>query len=201
MYHSPVLQDFVNETIAREAQTPSPRTELLSPTSPSRGLPGDVDRLRHSQRGPSERYRRQREQAYANVSSRQLLSLLIEKEYESSKLRKALHKAFNRFEAEAVRVVEAERVTEETLHQFRIVNEAKIAAERALGKTNEELRLWKFQFDHAQREIARAQDVVQLVERQRDDAERAAEKARSIARTLNEQRLVGDAMEEGKRLG
>ncbi|KAJ7181014.1 hypothetical protein C8R46DRAFT_1071209 [Mycena filopes] len=198
---SPVLQHFVNETIAREAQTPSPRTELLSPTSPSRGLQGDIDRVRRSQRGPSERYRRQREQAYANVSSRQLLSLLIEKEYESSKLRKALHKAFDRFEAEAVRVLEAERVTEETLNQFRIVNEAKNHAERALGKTNEELRLWKFQFEHAQREIARAQDVVQLVERQRDDAERAAEKARTIARTLNEQRLISDALAEGKRLG
>ncbi|KAJ7137730.1 hypothetical protein C8R44DRAFT_847832 [Mycena epipterygia] len=200
---SPVLQDFVNETLARQTETPSPRTELLSPprTSP-RALQGEeIDRLRRGRRGPSERYRRQREEAYANVSSRQLLSLFIEKEYESSKLRKALHRAFERFEAEAIRVSEAERVTQETLNQFRAINEAKVAAERALSKTNEELRLWKFQFDHAQKEIERAQDVVRLVERQRDDAERAAAKARTAARQLNEQRLVNDALEEGRRLG
>ncbi|KAJ7108844.1 hypothetical protein C8R43DRAFT_184664 [Mycena crocata] len=202
---SPVLHNFVNETIARQTQTPSPRTELLSPTSP-RALPGEIDRVARSQsgrsqRGPSERYRRQREQAYANVSSRQLLSLLIEKEYESSRLRKALHRALDRADAEAIRASEAERVAQETLNQFRAINEGKVAAERALLKSNEELRLWKFQFDHAQREITRAQGVVGLVERQRDDAEHAAAKARTAARQLNEQRLVSDAMEEGRRLG
>ncbi|KAJ7464570.1 hypothetical protein FB451DRAFT_441336 [Mycena latifolia] len=195
---SPVLPDFANET--RQTQTPSPRTELLSPTSP-RPLHSEIDRVRRGQRGPSERYRRQREQAYANVSSRQLLSLLIEKEYESSKLRKALHQAFDRFQVEANRVAEAERVTHETLNHFRAINESKLEAERALYKTTEELRLWKFQFDHAQREIARAQDVVQLVERQRDDAERAAAEARTAARQLSEQRLVSDALEEGRKLG
>ncbi|KAJ6620638.1 hypothetical protein B0H10DRAFT_1067425 [Mycena sp. CBHHK59/15] len=81
------------------------------------------------------------------------------------------------------------------------MNERKVAAERELARTNEELRLWKFQFDHAQREITRAQGVVQLVERQRDDAERAAAAARTSARKLNEQRLVSDAMEEGRQLG
>ncbi|KAJ7918658.1 hypothetical protein B0H13DRAFT_1568622, partial [Mycena leptocephala] len=134
-------------------------------------------------------------------SLKDLLSLLIEKEYESSKLRKALHRAFDRFEAEAMRVAEAEHVTRETLNQFRAATESRIAAERALGKTNEELRLWKFQFDHAQGEVARAQEVVRLVERQREDAERAATKARTAARQLSEQRLVSDALEEGRKLG
>ncbi|KAJ7763586.1 hypothetical protein DFH07DRAFT_395963, partial [Mycena maculata] len=196
---SPV--DFINETIPRQAQTPSPRTELLSPTSQPHGLQTETDRVRRSQRGPSERFRRQREQTYANASSRQLVSLLIEKEYEAGKLRKALNRAFDRFEAEAMRASEAERVTQETLNQFRAINEGKVAAERALGRSSEELRMWKFQFDHAQREIARAQEVVQLVERQRDDAERAAAKARTTARQLNEQRLVSDALEEGRKLG
>ncbi|KAF8216939.1 hypothetical protein K438DRAFT_1925913 [Mycena galopus ATCC 62051] len=198
---SPVLRDFVNEEIARQTQSPSPRSELLSPTSPpQRTLQSEISRPRRS-RGPSERYRRQREQAYANVSSRQLLSLLIEKEYEANKLRMALHKTFDRFEGEARRVVEAERVTQQTLNEFRTVNEGKIAAERGLAKANEELRLWKFQFDHMQNELARAQDVVRLVERQRDDAEGAASKARATARQLNELRLVTDASEEGWRLG
>ncbi|KAJ6581966.1 hypothetical protein B0H19DRAFT_862830, partial [Mycena capillaripes] len=154
-----------------------------------------------SQRGPSERYRRQREQAYANLSSRHLLAVLIEKEYESSKLRKALHRAFDRVDAETIRAAEAGRVTQETLNQLRFVNESKISAERALARTNEELRLWKHQFDHAQQEIARAQDVVRLVEGQRDDAEHAAAQARTTVRQLNELRLISDALEEGKRLG
>ncbi|KAJ7698999.1 hypothetical protein B0H17DRAFT_1006457 [Mycena rosella] len=192
---SPIPRDFVDET------PPSPRTELLSPTSGPRPLQSEIDRVQQRQRGPSERYRRQREEAYANISSRQLLSLLIEKEYESNKLRKALHRAFERFEAEAARASEAERVTQETLNQFRAANETKVAAERALYKTSEELRMWKFQFEHAQREIQRAQGVVQLVERQRDDAELAAMDARKTARQLNEQRLVSDALEEGRRLG
>ncbi|KAJ7210509.1 hypothetical protein GGX14DRAFT_450901 [Mycena pura] len=192
---SPILHDFVNETIARE-QTPSPRTELLSPP-----LQGDLRSVRDLQRGPSERFLRQREQAYTNISPNQLLSLLIERDYEARKLRKALHRAFDRSEAEASRAAEAERVTQETLNRYRDASLAKIAAERALAKTNEELRLWKFQFEHAQREIHRAQDVVALIESQRDDAERAAAETRTIARQLNEQRLASDALEEGRRLG
>ncbi|KAJ7812010.1 hypothetical protein B0H14DRAFT_2858336 [Mycena olivaceomarginata] len=151
---------------------PSPRTELLSPSSPTREEPDRRSRRsQRSQRGPSERFRRQREEAYASVSARQLLSLLVEKEYEASKLRKGLHRAFDRVEGEAQRVAEAERVTQETLNHFRAVNEGRIAAERALAKTHEELGLWKFQFEHVQRELARAQDVVKLLERQLEDAE------------------------------
>ncbi|KAJ7665871.1 hypothetical protein DFH06DRAFT_1385547 [Mycena polygramma] len=180
---------------------PSPRTELLSPTSQPQALPGELDRVRHSQRGPSEGYRRQREQAYANFSSRQILHLLIEKEHESGKLRKALHKIFDRLDAEDRRATEAERVTQEALNQLRVVNGAKLAAERALSKAHEELGLWKYQFERAQNEITRAQDVVRLVEGQRDDAENAASEARKTARQLYEQRLVSDALEEGKRLG
>ncbi|KAJ7250499.1 hypothetical protein B0H12DRAFT_1324242 [Mycena haematopus] len=198
---SPVLQNFVNETIARQTQTPSPRTELLSPTSPRAALPGEIGRPRRSRRGPSDRYRRQREAAYANLSSRQLLSLLIEKEYEASRLRKALQRTFDSFEVETRRVSDSERVTQEALAQLRTVNESRNAAERALSKATEELGLWKFQFDHAQAELARAQDVVRLVERQRDDAEDAASKARATARQLNELRLVTEASEEGWRLG
>ncbi|KAJ7312384.1 hypothetical protein DFH08DRAFT_756384, partial [Mycena albidolilacea] len=199
---SPVLQEYVNETIARQTQTPSPRTELLSPSSPTREEPDRRSRRsQRSQRGPSERFRRQREEAYAGVSARQLLSLLVEKEYEASKLRKGLHRAFDRVEGEAQRVAEAERVTQETLNHFRAVNEGRIAAERALAKTNEELGLWKFQFEHVQRELARAQDVVKLLERQLEDAEKAAAKARAAARQLNELRVVNDALEEGRRLG
>ncbi|KAJ6478839.1 hypothetical protein C8R47DRAFT_632021 [Mycena vitilis] len=198
---SPILHDFVNETIARQTQSPSPRTELLSPTSQRQALPGELDRVRHSQRGPSESYRRQREQAYANFSSRQILHLLIEKEHESGKLRKALHKIFDRLDAEDRRATEAERVTQEALNQLRVVSGAKLAAERALSKAHEELGLWKYQFERAQNEITRAQDVVRLVEGQRDDAENAASEARKTARQLYEQRLVSDALEEGKRLG
>ncbi|KAJ7076200.1 hypothetical protein B0H15DRAFT_864513 [Mycena belliarum] len=193
---SPTHPDFIHET----RQSPSLRTELLSPTSPTQ-LQREIDRVQHGQRGPSERFRRQREQAYANISSRQLLTLLIEKEYESTKMRKALHRAFDRFEAEASRTAEAERLTHETLNQFRAMTESKVKAERALAKTNEELRLWKFQFDHAQRQIQRAQEVVKLLERQRDDAEQAATQARTTARQLNAQRLVSEALEEGRKLG
>ncbi|KAJ6456095.1 hypothetical protein C8R45DRAFT_845204, partial [Mycena sanguinolenta] len=199
-FTSPVLQNFVNETLARQTQTPSPRTELLSPTSPRAELSAEIG-PRRSPRGPSDRYRRQREEAYANASSRQLVTFLIEKEYEAHRLRKALHRTFDRFESEARRVAEAERVTQEALSQLRSVNEQKNIAERSLTKATEELGLWKFQFDHAQAELARAQEVVRLVERQRDDAEGAASKARATARQLNELRLVTEASEEGWRLG
>ncbi|KAJ7625580.1 hypothetical protein FB45DRAFT_921808 [Roridomyces roridus] len=189
----------------RQTETPSPRTELLSPTSPlatsPRALHGQINSIRHTRRGPSERFRRQREQTYANVSPGQLLSLLIEKDYEASKLRKALNRAHDRVEAETSRALEAEHATQQTLNQFRVVNEAKVTAERFLAKTSEELRLWKFQFEHAQKELKRAQDMVHLVERQRDDAEKEAVKARTTARQLHEQRLITDAMEEGRRLG
>ncbi|KAF7309127.1 hypothetical protein MKEN_01114800 [Mycena kentingensis (nom. inval.)] len=197
---SPILRQFVNDEIAREEMTPSPRSELLSPTEANRSQ-RDVDRVRHSQRGPSERFRRQKERAYADVPAQQLLAALIEREYECKRLRKGLVRAFERVEKEAGRTEEAERVTQQTLDKFREVSRAKVDAERALAKAAEELRLWKFQFEHAQKEIARAQEVVQLVESQRDDAEKAAAQTRTLARQLKEQKLVDDAVEAGRKLG
>nr|GAT43872.1 predicted protein [Mycena chlorophos] len=195
---SPILQEFVNDTIARERRNPpsppSPRTELLSPINSSNGS-------HRTTRGPSERFRRQREQAYASVPAAQILSLLIEREYECKRLRKGLLKALDRVDAVITSQSANARVTQETLDKFREVNRARVEAERALAKTSEELRLWKFQFEHAQKEIARAQDVVALVETQRDDAEKAAARTRTLARQLKEQKLVGDAMEEGRKLG
>ncbi|KAF7307479.1 hypothetical protein MIND_00542400 [Mycena indigotica] len=197
---SPILRQFVNDTIAREELTPSPRTELLSPTEANRSQ-HEVDRVRHSQRGPSDRFRRQREQAYGGLPPEEMLAMLIEREYEGKRLRKTLSRAFERLEDEVKRAAAAEIVTQQTLDKFREANRAKSDAERLLAKRNEELRMWKFQFEHAQKEISRAQEVVQLVETQRDEAERAAAKTRTLARRLKEEKLVTDAMEEGRKLG
>ncbi|KAK7012808.1 hypothetical protein R3P38DRAFT_3279290 [Favolaschia claudopus] len=199
---SPVLRNFVNNTIAQQTQTTSrsPRTELLSPVSPS-ARAGEIGHTRSGQRGPSDGFRRQREEAYAHVSHKQVLHFLVNKEYEASKLRKNLNKVVDRLETEARRAADAERVAEEALTQLRRINDGKIDAERLLAKVSEELRLWKFQFNHAQSELSRALEVVKLVEFQRDDAEQAASSARSTARQLHELRMVSDAMEEGKKLG
>ncbi|KAJ7066327.1 hypothetical protein C8F01DRAFT_1122951 [Mycena amicta] len=198
---SPILRDFVDDTIAREL-SPSPRTELLSPTEANRSQL-EVDRVRHSQRqrAPSDRFRQQREQMYANVPAGELMAMLIEREYECKRLRKGLTRAFERVEVEVGRTTQAERVTQQTLDKLREVNRVRVDAERTLAKTGEELRLWKFQFEHAQKEIARAQEVVVLVETQRDDAERAAAKTRTLARQLKEHKLVDDALEAGRKLG
>ncbi|KAK7024970.1 hypothetical protein R3P38DRAFT_2952014 [Favolaschia claudopus] len=199
---SPILENFVNNTIAQQTQTTSrsPRTELLSPVSPS-ARAGEIGHTRSGQRGPSDGFRRQREEAYAHVSHKQVLHFLVNKEYEASKLRKNLNKVVDRLETEARRAADAERVAEEALTQLRRINDGKIDAERLLAKVSEELRLWKFQFNHAQSELSRALEVVKLVEFQRDDAEQAASSARSTARQLHELRMVSDAMEEGKKLG
>ena len=65
----------------------------------------------------------------------------------------------------------------------------------------QELRLYKIQLENAQKEIFRAQEVLSRVEQDRHDAEEDAARARTAARKLKEEKLIQDALEDGRRLG
>ncbi|KAF5375567.1 hypothetical protein D9615_009179 [Tricholomella constricta] len=198
-----VLRDFVNETIAHEQHSPSPRSELLSQTSHS-GRDDIVDP------GPSKRSRQRsykrtkkphHELVNSDASPDELLRLLMEQKKESHTLKRALRLAAVRVDAEAQRVLAMERVQSQTTEHFRRLNEGRVAAQQDAMKANSELRLYQFQFEHAQKEIARAQEMLRMVEDQRDEAEEAAARAKEKARKYLLDRTVAAAREEARREG
>ncbi|KAF5349317.1 hypothetical protein D9758_011790 [Tetrapyrgos nigripes] len=203
----PVLRDFVNETIAQElehrTQSPhSPRSELLSTVpSSSAGFLAHGIRDSSGRRGPSRRYRQEREQVYKDTSRSDLLRLLIEHEYENSKMRKTLYMVFTRLEEEQQRAANAESSVENTVQQFKLLNDKRLAAEREAQALEEQLTLYKVQYNLAQTEIASAQEKIRELALQRDDAEEVAEKARGDARKVREAMGVWKAREEGRKQG
>ena len=174
----------------------SPRTALLSPPPFE-----DDDPPERIHRGPGVRFRRERERAHSTASTRDLLEMLVNEEYESKQTRKILYTAFDRLEHETKRADSAEARIEETIQRARAINEARVAAQHQAGRAQEELKMYKLQLDNAQKEILRAQDVLKAIEAQRDEAEAAAASARSKARRLHEERMIELAREEGRRLG
>lgn len=160
-----------------------------------------IELPRQYTRGPSQKFRRQRERAHSALSPRDLLRLLINEEYENRQSRKVLYTVFDRLEQESRRALDVERRIEETVARAKSINEARIAAQQDAACAQEELRLYKLQLENAQSEISRAQGIVRAIEAQRDDAEAVAAAARSKARRLNEERLIELAREEGRRLG
>ncbi|KAK7436647.1 hypothetical protein VKT23_019055 [Stygiomarasmius scandens] len=188
------LREFVDETLAQQEQTRSPRSELLSSNTTNHN-----DRV--TRRGPSTRYRRDREIAYRNTSPDDLLRLLIEHEYESAKMRKTLYMVFTQLEVEQQHAAEAERSVESTVHQFKLLNDKRLAAEREVQALEEQLTLWKVQYNLAQTELTKARQMMAELESQRNDAENVAERAKGDARKVREAMGIWKAREEGRRQG
>ncbi|KAI5891955.1 uncharacterized protein SCHCODRAFT_02624847, partial [Schizophyllum commune H4-8] len=86
----------------------SPRSELLS--TPPGGRHTQKHKHNRSKTKPSARYRKDRERHHAHEPHHELLRLLIDREYEAEKLRRALDEASRRIDNEAQRAAEAERV-------------------------------------------------------------------------------------------
>ncbi|KAJ3713883.1 hypothetical protein C8R42DRAFT_592353, partial [Lentinula raphanica] len=154
-----------------------------------------------SRRGPSHRYRRERESTYKGLGHRELLSLLIEHEYESSKMRKTLYMVFSQLEAETQRAAEAESQVKVYRDRFQQLNADKVAAERESRTLEEELTLYKIQYDLAQKEISKARETVLNLQTELGSAEEVAKKARGDARRVKEALDVWKAREEGRRQG
>ncbi|KAJ3977380.1 hypothetical protein EV361DRAFT_34343 [Lentinula raphanica] len=152
-------------------------------------------------RGPSHRYRRERESTYKGLGHRELLSLLIEHEYESSKMRKTLYMVFSQLEAETQRAAEAESQVKVYRDRFQQLNADKVAAERESRTLEEELTLYKIQYDLAQKEISKARETVLNLQTELGSAEEVAKKARGDARRVKEALDVWKAREEGRRQG
>ncbi|KAG1764363.1 hypothetical protein EV702DRAFT_109412 [Suillus placidus] len=193
------LQDRTPLSDATESDLASlsPRTARLSPPDEN----AEPTRPRHVNGAPNDKFRHERERIHATASARELLRLLVNKEYEAKQTRQVLYTALDRLGAESRRAEEAEVQLAENLERTRSINEARVTAQQEAARVQEELRLHKLQLDKAQTEIFRAQDILGVVEAQRDDAEAAAASARSKVRRLNEERLIELAREEGRRLG
>jgi hypothetical protein len=175
-----------------------------SPPPPhASSYPDDIGRRRrsaghhHAAGVDQSQARKDRDSTHSGTSSRRLLRLLIEEEYQSGQLRKLLSTACDRIEAETRRATEAERLVQESSR----LNEAKLSAEQDAIRANQQLSLCTQQLDNANREIQSMRERLSVIEGQRNEAEQAAAKARATARKLNEQRLVQIAREEGRRVG
>jgi hypothetical protein len=176
----------------RQQQRPSVLTPIRSP-SQSQNL-DPIDRRLHIRRGPSARYRRERERVHSNTSSKDLINLLVSEEHEAKTTRKLLYTALDRLDS-------SNRHADSTEERCRILTESLMKEKLDASRAREELALYKLQLDAAQKEIFRAQEILSAVEGQRDEAEASAAKARTTARLLNEEHLVRAAREEGRRLG
>ncbi|KAG7096486.1 hypothetical protein E1B28_003916 [Marasmius oreades] len=199
----PVLRDFVDETIAHENEPismPSPRTELLSSTS-NLANESHNDRSSRSRRGPTERYRRERESVYRHTSHNDLLRILIEKEYTASKMQKTLYMAFAQLEGETQRANEARKQVEETLSRVSALNQRTLNAEAETRTLREELNLYRIHYEMAQNQITKAQTVLATLRSQKENAETVARKARGDARKVKEALGVWKAREEGRKQG
>ncbi|KAJ8085801.1 hypothetical protein PM082_004619 [Marasmius tenuissimus] len=201
----PILRDHVNETIALEhlnhhepISMPSPRTELLSNLG---NESADNDREARLRRGPTERYRRERESVYKHTSHNDLLRVLIEQEYEASKMRKTLYMVFAQLEGETQRANEFQKQVEETLSRVGSLNQRTLDAEAEARSLREELNLYKIHYEMAQNRITKAQTVLATLRSQKDDAETMARKARGDARKVKEVLGVWKAREEGRKQG
>ncbi|KAJ3864551.1 hypothetical protein EV359DRAFT_6096, partial [Lentinula novae-zelandiae] len=154
-----------------------------------------------SRRGPSQRYRRERESAYRGLDQREVLRLLIEHEYEASKMRKTLYMVFSKLEAEIQRSAEAESQVQAYIKRFKELNAEKLNVERESHTLEAELTLYKIQYDLAQKEIVKTRDTVLALQTQLDAAENDARKARGDARKVKEALEIWKAREEGRRQG
>lgn len=184
----PVLDHFIGQARDYEPGGNSPRTELLSTTS---HLPQPPDILDRTRRAPPDRFRHERELHYSQSSPKELLSRLIELEYDN---KRTVDTLLSRLDAESKRAAEAER-------RLRRVSAAKQAAEQTALKASEELKIYQRQCEVAAREIENARQVVKVLEDQRDEAERKGAESRSVARQLERERKVMTAREEGRQLG
>lgn len=150
-----------------------------------------------AKRGPSDRFRRERESYYAHLPASDLVRRLIAEEYESKKSKKMLDSALTQLDSFSRHYYssEAEQKTDFTqLQQL-------IAAQQEGIAAKQQVELYKMQLEIAQAEILRAQRILDMVEKQRDEAEEAAARARAKARKLNEEKVSTVARDNGRREG
>jgi len=162
-----------------------------------------LDRVHDSKRSSKvpERFRKDRERAHSERTTKQLIRLLTHEEYETKQSHRLLYAALERLESETRRVNEAEERVLEIARRFNTVNEARIEAQTEAAKLSAELVLYKLQLDNAQQEIYKAQRIVRKVEDERDDAAAEATEARDVARKYREEHIVYLAREEGRKMG
>ncbi|KIK53206.1 hypothetical protein GYMLUDRAFT_943298 [Collybiopsis luxurians FD-317 M1] len=189
---APVLRDFVkNSTLVAEPPQsdpePEPHSDATSPTV--------------TRRGPSSRYRRQRESAYSTTSPRELLHILITREYESSRLRKALDFLAAQLQSSQRRAEDVERQLAVYSDRFQSLNEDKVRSERELYRLEEELTLQKNKYDLAQKDIGKARETIVGLQAQVERAEEGARRAREDARKVKEAMEDWKARKKGRRQG
>ncbi|KAK0186290.1 hypothetical protein F5146DRAFT_125568 [Armillaria mellea] len=194
--NSGVVQEFVNETFASNES--STRSELLS--SPSQET-GAVQRHRRRRNGPSERFRRERELIHSQSSHKQLLRLVIDQEYEASKMRKAMVVVLERLEQETQRASAAEDFSAQLVQRFQLLNEGRLKMHEELIEAKKQLEMYRVQYNHARSEIKRGEEVLETVSEQLQSAERDAVRARSQAHKTEQKRAVLEALIEGRRMG
>ncbi|EAU80788.2 hypothetical protein CC1G_04898 [Coprinopsis cinerea okayama7 len=106
-----------------------------------------------------------------------------------------------RLEQERARASSAERQCAELMSKIKTLHEAQLQSQRELDTVRQELNLYKIQLELAQKEILRAQEIVNEVDQQRVSAEQEASRNREKVRRLMEERILAEALEEGRRAG
>ncbi|KAH6910340.1 hypothetical protein BKA70DRAFT_1399259 [Coprinopsis sp. MPI-PUGE-AT-0042] len=209
--HLPKL-DIPDE--AEEAQSPSPRSELLSPTftdrqrshsdqghgSSSRKHKRHDGRSSHKQSSGQSSHRK-RGTDKSSASHRELVDTIAHSDDLDRQLHKTLEATVRRLEEEARKARDLERVTKETAQKFMEVNESRLTAQKEASEASRALREEQLRLEEAQKEIERARAMVKDLARQKEEAEQSAARARAKARKLQQRQLVMQAREEGRKMG
>ncbi|KAJ7594600.1 hypothetical protein C8J56DRAFT_927158 [Mycena floridula] len=186
-----------NSLRVRETDGNSLRTELLSNTTHA------ADRVVHShnRRGPSDRFRRERELAYSQYPEKELLRLLIERDYEVQRHDQTVDILMSKIEAERAQASDAKQSALLGRQRAQQAEQARNAALDEAQKAKEELLHYRHNYTMALAQIEQAKELLKAIEAQRDEAERKGAESRSLARQLDRERKVVTAREEGRQAG
>ncbi|TFK25674.1 hypothetical protein FA15DRAFT_755594 [Coprinopsis marcescibilis] len=194
------LHVSIPETPEQYEQSPSPRSELLSPSTTDRrrersSVQEGSSRRQHNRSSTKHRSR------ISDASHRELMRLVIDQETEAERLKETLHAISQRLDEETQKAAQLEHVSQESADRFRQLNESRLEAQQKASAAQQEARLYQLQLQNAGAEIIAAQQLAKQLEKEKEEAELSAARARAKARKLHQQQLVMRAREEGRKLG
>ncbi|KAK0210199.1 hypothetical protein DFS33DRAFT_268240 [Desarmillaria ectypa] len=181
-----------------------PTPEVSTPPSlPPKERP---ERTRsNGKRESREKYKAERSRVLSTASPRDIMELLIDKEFQEKGMRNLLQQMADELYSSSKRRTEAEETRREilamqVLENTRNTEKIMEARQQALA-AQAELGVYKLQLETAEDEILRAQELLTAVEKQRIDAETAASKLKRATRRLKLEAMRQEALERGRQEG
>ncbi|TFK63995.1 hypothetical protein BDN72DRAFT_289399 [Pluteus cervinus] len=165
------------------------------------GHTSESTETRNQRRKHEELLRKEREKELAHVGSRDLLKLVMDQERDAERMRKLIRGAYQKVEEQTKKSQELERLNQDALHRFKLLQESRLQAQHEARIAAEEVRVYREQLEEAKKEIGKAEEVVKELDRKKVEMEKEKERERLENERLRKIRVVEKAREEGRREG